>query len=178
MTSNAASTGEEDPLARSRVRGLRKVVWTFNHDSLRATGEPRHPPPAAAWASSPGEVYTRSEWENAVPGDPRRDEPARLRNDAYIEPVKFPAGLGYEAAGIVDAVGKDVTGFAAGDEVNLVPSFSMNQYFTYGEVILAPDYAVVKHPKSLSFTEAASIWMMFVTAYGALIEDAKVTTGD
>ena len=73
------------------------------------------------------------------------------RNDAYIEPVKFPAGLGYEAAGIVDAVGKDVTGFAAGDEVNLVPSFSMNQYFTYGEVILAPDYAVVKHPKSLSF---------------------------
>jgi NADPH:quinone reductase-like Zn-dependent oxidoreductase len=100
------------------------------------------------------------------------------RNDAYIEPVKFPAGLGYEAAGIVDAVGKDVTGFAAGDEVSLVPSFSMNQYFTYGEVILAPDYAVVKHPKSLSFTEAASIWMMFVTAYGALIEDANVTNGD
>jgi NADPH:quinone reductase-like Zn-dependent oxidoreductase len=100
------------------------------------------------------------------------------RNDAYIEPVKFPAGLGYEAAGIVDTVGKDVKGFAAGDAVNLIPSFSMNEYFTYGEVIIAPDYAVVKHPKSLSFTEAASIWMMFVTAYGALIEDAKVTKGD
>ncbi len=100
------------------------------------------------------------------------------RNDAYIEPVTFPAGLGYEAAGIVDAVGKDVTGVATGDEVNLIPSFSMNQYFTYGKVIIAPDYAVVKHPKSLSFTEAASIWMMFVTAYGALIEDAKVTKGD
>jgi NADPH:quinone reductase-like Zn-dependent oxidoreductase len=54
----------------------------------------------------------------------------------------------------------------------------MNQYTTYGEVILVPDYAVVPHPKSLSFAEAASIWMMFVTAYGALIEDAKVTTGD
>jgi hypothetical protein len=26
----------------------------------------------------------------------------------------------------------------------------------------------------LSFTEAASVWMMFVTAYGSLIEDAKV----
>ena len=94
--------------------------------------------------------------------------------DDYIEPVKFPAGLGYEAAGIVDAVGADVTGFAVGDEVNTIPSFSMNQYFTYGEVIIAPDYAVVKHPKSLSFAEAASVWMMFVTAYGALIEDAKV----
>jgi NADPH:quinone reductase-like Zn-dependent oxidoreductase len=103
---------------------------------------------------------------------------AMWRVDDYIEPVKFPAGLGYEAAGIVDAVGKDVTGFAAGDEVNVIPSFSMNDYATYGEVILAPAYAVVRQPKSLSFTEGASVWMMFVTAYGALIEDAKVTKGD
>src|ERR1700686_3052538 len=96
----------------------------------------------------------------------------------YTEPVKFPAGLGYEAAGIVDAVGKDVSGFAVGDDVNVIPSFSMNDYATYGEVILVPDYAVVRQPKALSFTEAASVWMMFVTAYGALIEDAKVTKGD
>ena len=100
------------------------------------------------------------------------------RNDAYIEPVTFPAGLGYEAAGIVDAVGKDVRGFAPGDAVNVIPSFSMNQFTTYGEVIIAPDYAVVKHPKSLSFAEAASIWMMFMTPYGALVEDAKVAKGD
>src|SRR6266446_6698241 len=55
------------------------------------------------------------------------------------------------------------------------PNGLMNQYPTYGEVILFPDSAVVKHPESLSFTEAASIWMMFMTAYGALIADAKVT---
>jgi NADPH:quinone reductase-like Zn-dependent oxidoreductase len=104
---------------------------------------------------------------------------AMWRVDDYIErPVKFPAGLGYEAAGIVDAVGSDVAGFAVGDEVNVIPSFSMNDYTTYGEVILAPDYAVVRQPKGLSSTEAASVWMMFVTAYGALIEDAKVTKGD
>ena len=103
---------------------------------------------------------------------------AMWRVDDYIEPVKFPAGLGYEAAGIVDAVGKDVSGFAVGDDVNVIPSFSLNDYATYGEVILVPDYAVVRQPKALSFTEAASVWMMFVTAYGALIEDAKVTKGD
>jgi len=103
---------------------------------------------------------------------------AMWRVDDYIEPVKFPAGLGYEAAGIVDALGKDVTGFAPGDEVNVIPSFSMNDYATYGEFILAPAYAVVRQPKSLSFTEGASVWMMFVTAHGALIEDAKVTKGD
>jgi NADPH:quinone reductase-like Zn-dependent oxidoreductase len=100
------------------------------------------------------------------------------RNDKYIEPVKFPAGLGYDAAGIVDAVGKDVTEFAVGDAVSTIPAFSLNQYFTYGEVILVPDHAVVKHPKSLSFVEAASVWMMFITAYGALIQDAKVAKGD
>ncbi|WP_323991596.1 zinc-dependent alcohol dehydrogenase family protein [Nguyenibacter sp. L1] len=100
------------------------------------------------------------------------------RHDDYIEPVQFPAGLGYEASGIVDAVGSNVTDVAVGDEVNVMPSFSMNRYHTYGEVILVPAYAVVPHPKSLSFTDAASIWMMFVTAYSALIEDAKVTKGD
>ena len=103
---------------------------------------------------------------------------AMWRADAYIEPVKFPAGLGYEAAGIVDAVGSDVTSFTPGDKVNTIPSFSMNQYHTYGEVIIAPEHAVVKHPESLSYAEAASVWMMFVTAYGALIEDAKVGKGD
>ncbi len=100
------------------------------------------------------------------------------RNNKYTEPAKFPAGLGYEAAGIVDAVGKDVTGFAAGDAVSTIPAFSLNKYFTYGEVILAPDHAVVKHPESLSFVEAASVWMMFITAYGALVFDAQVKAGD
>jgi NADPH:quinone reductase-like Zn-dependent oxidoreductase len=86
------------------------------------------------------------------------------RNDKYTEPVKFPAGLGYDAAGIIDAVGKDVTGLAAGDAVSTIPASSLNKYFTYGEVILAPDHAVIKHPESLSFVEAASVWMMFITA--------------
>ena len=100
------------------------------------------------------------------------------RNDQYVESPIFPAGLGYEAAGIVDAVGKDVTDFAVGDAVSTIPAFSLNQYSTYGEVILAPVHAVVKHPESLSFVEAASVWMMFLTAYGALVLDAQVQTGD
>src|SRR5260221_2620924 len=100
------------------------------------------------------------------------------RENKYIEPVQFPARLGYEAVGTVDSVGKDVTTIDVGDEVNTIPSFSMNQYGMYGEVVLAPIHAVVKHPKGLSSVEAASIWMMFLTAFGALIEDAKITSQD
>jgi NADPH:quinone reductase-like Zn-dependent oxidoreductase len=100
------------------------------------------------------------------------------RTDVYIEPVTFPAGLGYEAAGIVQAIGAEVSDLAVGDAVSVIPSFSQNQYHTYGEEIVMPAYAVVKHPASLTFEEASSIWMMFITAYGALIEDAKVGKGD
>lgn len=103
---------------------------------------------------------------------------AMWREDAYIEPVTFPAGLGYEAVGTIDALGEGVSNFAVGDTVNTIPAFSMNQYGMYGEVVLAPIHAVVPHPPSLSHTEAASIWMMYLTAYGALIEDAKVGPGD
>src|SRR5260370_7520732 len=80
--------------------------------------------------------------------------------------------------GRVDSVGKDSTKIDVGEEVNTIPSFSMNQYGMYGEVVLAPIHAVVKHPQGLSPVEAASIWMMFITAYGALIEDAKITAQD
>ena len=100
------------------------------------------------------------------------------RNDKYVESPIFPAGLGYDCAGVVDAVGKDVTDFAVGDTVSTIPAFSLNKYSTYAEVILAPDHAVVKHPESLSFVEAASVWMMFLTAYGALVFDAQVKADD
>src|SRR5712664_1721943 len=87
------------------------------------------------------------------------------RNDKYVESPIFPAGLGYDSAGIVDAVGKDVADFAVGDKVSTIPAFSLNQYATYAEVILAPDHAVVNHPESLSFVEAAFFFFKQKTAY-------------
>jgi NADPH:quinone reductase-like Zn-dependent oxidoreductase len=100
------------------------------------------------------------------------------RHGEYIEPVNLPARLGYEAAGTVEAVGESVTEFKIGEAVDVIPNFSMNEYATYGDLIVVPAASVVKQPVSLSFTEAASIWMMFITAYSALVEDAKATKGD
>jgi NADPH:quinone reductase-like Zn-dependent oxidoreductase len=101
-----------------------------------------------------------------------------FRSGQYLEQPKFPAGLGYEAAGEVEAIGAGVTGFAIGDAVSVVPAFSQNVYGLYGELVLAPAFAVVKHPTSLSFVEAAAVWMMYLTAYGALIDIARLSSAD
>jgi len=101
-----------------------------------------------------------------------------FRRDEYLESPILPAGLGYEVAGIVEALGPNVTGFAVGDKVNVLPAFSTNKYSMYGELVVAPIHAVVHQPPGLSFEEASSIWMMFITAWGGLIELAKLTAGD
>ena len=64
-----------------------------------------------------------------------RAESMWRRNEYIEQPVHFPARLGYEAVGTVDSVGKDVTTIAVDDEANVIPSFSMNQYGMYGEVV-------------------------------------------
>ncbi|HEY2826472.1 MAG TPA: zinc-dependent alcohol dehydrogenase family protein [Pirellulales bacterium] len=101
-----------------------------------------------------------------------------FRMGMYLEDPKFPARLGYEAAGTIDAVGSGVTGFKPGDAVSTIPSFSQNQYGVYGDLVIVPATAVAKHPPNLSWTDAAAIWMQYLTAYGAIIDIAKLTTGD
>lgn len=103
---------------------------------------------------------------------------AMFRNAQYLEDPKLPARLGYEAAGTVAAVGPGVAGFKVGDTVSVIPSFSLNSYGMYADVANAPVHAVVKHPATLSYEEAASAWMQYVTAYGALIDIAGLTKGD
>ena len=44
-----------------------------------------------------------------------------FRTHAYVHEAHFPSRLGYEAAGIVKAIGADVSGFTTGDVVSLVP---------------------------------------------------------
>ncbi|WP_338524580.1 zinc-dependent alcohol dehydrogenase family protein [Pseudomonas batumici] len=99
------------------------------------------------------------------------------RTGQYVIDPVFPAQLGYEAAGIVRAVGGGVSDFAVGDVVSVIPAFSFADYGMYAEVVNAPVHAVVKHPTNLSFEEAAASWMMFVTAYGALVEYGNLQAG-
>ena len=100
-----------------------------------------------------------------------------FRNGAYLETPQLPSRLGYEAAGIVDAVGKNVTNFQVGDHVSTVPAFSMGQYGVYTESAVVPASAIVKCPKSFSSQQSAAIWMQYITAYGALVNIGKLQRG-
>jgi NADPH:quinone reductase-like Zn-dependent oxidoreductase len=99
-----------------------------------------------------------------------------FRNGQYLYQPKFPSTLGYEASGTVEEVGPGVTGLKPGDRVSSVPSFSMRDYYTYGEVALLPASALAKYPQNLDAIEGASIWMQYLTAYG-IIEFGKLREG-
>ncbi len=77
-----------------------------------------------------------------------------FRQGAYLEqPDSFPSTLGYEAAGVIDAVGEGVTEFKIGDRISTIPAFSMKDYGVYGESAIAPVAMVAKYPEKLSSQE-------------------------
>jgi NADPH:quinone reductase-like Zn-dependent oxidoreductase len=99
------------------------------------------------------------------------------REGRYLEQTKLPSRLGYEASGLVDAVGEGVTDFEVGDYVSTIPSFSQSQYGVYGEQAIVPATSLARVPSKLSHAEAASVWMQYLTAYGALVDIADLKKG-
>ena len=96
----------------------------------------------------------------------------------YLEPAQLPAKLGFEASGIVSAVGPNVDDSWLNKPVSTIPAFSMNQYGVLGNEVIVPVHALAEYPVRLTPIEATSIWMQYLTAYGALIEIGRVKKGD
>ena len=101
-----------------------------------------------------------------------------FRSGQYLEVPQFPSRLGYEAAGVIDAIGPGTTGLRVGDRVSTVPSFPIGQYGVYGESAIVPAHAAAHYPDNLSSIEGTAIWMQYLTAYGALIEYGNVRKDD
>jgi NADPH:quinone reductase-like Zn-dependent oxidoreductase len=102
-----------------------------------------------------------------------------FRSGRYIEPVRrFPARLGAEAAGVIEAVGPGVGGLRPGQPVSTAPAFSQNDYGVYAERAIVPAAAVLRRPDGLDAVEGAAVWMPYVTAYGALVEVGGMRPGD
>jgi len=101
-----------------------------------------------------------------------------FRMGQYLVDPVLPSKLGYEAAGTVEAVGAGVDESWVGKEVSTTPAFAANAYGVYGEVAIVPILAVAEYPKRLSPEEGTSIWMQYLTAYGALIVQGKIQAGE
>ena len=101
-----------------------------------------------------------------------------FRSGQYLETAVFPSKLGYEAAGVVAAVGPDVDKSWIGKNASTVPAFLMTSYGVYGEQAIVPASALAVYPDKLTPEEGTSIWMQYLTAYGALIEHAHIGKGD
>lgn len=83
--------------------------------------------------------------------------------------------MGTEFAGIVEAVGKEVTKFRPGDEVIGFPGAKMGSHAQYR--VLAEDGPIARKPSRLSFEEAASLCFGGTTALH-FIRKAGITAGD
>jgi len=84
-----------------------------------------------------------------------------------------PRVLGWDAAGVVEAVGPDVTLFALGDEVFYAGSITRPG--TNSEFHLVDERIVGHKPKSLSFAEAAALPLTSITAWEALFDRMGVS---
>jgi NADPH:quinone reductase-like Zn-dependent oxidoreductase len=103
---------------------------------------------------------------------------AAFRSGRYIEKAQLPARLGYEAAGVIEALGEGVKGFSVGEPICIMPAFSMNKYGVYAERAIVPANALLKQPAGLGMHQCASIWMQYLTAYGALVDISNIGAGD
>jgi zinc-binding alcohol dehydrogenase family protein len=90
-----------------------------------------------------------------------------------------PAGetkiLGFDAAGVVDAVGPDVSLFKPGDEVSYAGSILRQG--TNSEFHLVDERIVGKKPKSLSFAQAAALPLTSITAWELLFDRLGAVPG-
>jgi NADPH:quinone reductase-like Zn-dependent oxidoreductase len=96
----------------------------------------------------------------------------------YFEQPQLPSRIGYEVAGIVEAVGPGVDPKLIGQPVSTVPGYSQNRYGALGEEAIVPAYSVQPYPAKLTPAEGAAIWMQYLTAYGALKLYGKIQPGE
>jgi NADPH:quinone reductase-like Zn-dependent oxidoreductase len=102
---------------------------------------------------------------------------AKIKSGEFklILPYKFPLTLGHDVAGVVTQVGAKVQRFKIGDAVYARPAdFRIG---TFAEYIAIHEEDVAHKPSNLSMEEAASIPLVGLTAWQALVEKAQLKKG-
>jgi len=124
-------------------------------------------------------------WQQVEVGEPGPGE-ARVRHTVvgfnYIDvlqrgglyPIQIPGGLGLEGAGIVEAVGRDVSEFGRGDRV----AYAGGPLGAYAEQRLIPAAHLIKLPDEISDKQAAAMLLQGMTAQFLVRKTYKVQAGD
>lgn len=95
-----------------------------------------------------------------------------FRTGLYDNPL--PHGLGFEASGIVTAVGSEVTHLKVGDRV----AYGQSPIGSYALLRNVPAFQVVQLPEQISFEEGAAIMLKGLTAWYLLRQTYKVQAGE
>jgi synaptic vesicle membrane protein VAT-1 len=91
----------------------------------------------------------------------------------YPDAPKPPCVVGYEVAGMVDALGERTPGPAAGSRV-----LALTHFGGHADVVCVPAEQVLQIPDAMSFEEAAAIPVNYLTAYHMLFRVAGVRPGE
>jgi len=123
-----------------------------------------------------------------------------VRKGALPVKPELPHVLGSDVAGVVEKVGKGVKNFKEGDEVVVMPGLScglcercqggddnlcreydilgLRSKGGYAQLVKVPELNLVKKPQNLSFVEASSYPLTFLTCWNALVDKGGVKPGD
>lgn len=102
---------------------------------------------------------------------------SKIRSGEFkiILPYKTPFVLGHDVAGVITKIGAGVKQFKVGDEVYARPAD--HHIGTFADFIMVNEADLALKPKTLSMAEAASIPLVGLTAWQALIEKGNLKKG-
>lgn len=105
------------------------------------------------------------------------DTKVRAGTSGISKQIKLPVILGWDVSGTIVKVGKNVTQFKTGDDVFGCVGFPRLGN-AYAEFTLADPKLLAIKPNNISFEEAAAIPIAGLTAYQAINEELKVSSGE
>ncbi|MBT2426326.1 NADP-dependent oxidoreductase [Streptomyces sp. ISL-112] len=118
-----------------------------------------------------GEILVRVHAAGVNPTDWKTRE-----RGVFATGARPPFTLGFDVAGVVEAVGGGVTLFEVGDEVFGMPRFP-HPAGAYAEYVAAPTRHFAPRPKGLDHIQAGALPLASLTAWQALVDTAKVQPG-
>jgi len=102
---------------------------------------------------------------------------AQIRQGHYQDYTPLPFNLGFDGAGIIEAVADDVINFTVGDSVYFVPSI-LNGEGTYAEYCIVDADLAALIPDTLDFNQAAALSLVGSAAWESLIDRGKLQVGE